>query len=80
MMSLQKIMLQVLWVLLMAAILLGVPRLAGLVADQFDYSAIDPDGAFAWISIHHIVQALIFLVLILAISKLGGIQFRFWLG
>jgi uncharacterized protein len=79
-MSLQKIMLQVLWVLLMAAILLGVPRLAGLVADQFDYSAIDPDGAFAWISIHHIVQALIFLVLILAISKLGGIQFGFGWG
>jgi uncharacterized protein len=76
-MNLQKILVQILWVLLMAAILLGVPRLAGMVADQFDYSTMDPDGAFAWISVHHIVQALIFLALMLAISKLGGVQFGF---
>jgi membrane protease YdiL (CAAX protease family) len=77
---LPKILLQILWVLLMAVILLGVPRLAGLAADQFDYSAVDPDAAFAWISVHHIVQALIFLALMLAINKLGGVQFGFGWG
>ncbi|MBW6467466.1 MAG: CPBP family intramembrane metalloprotease [Brevefilum sp.] len=79
-MNLAKVLLQILWVLLMAAVLLGVPRLAGLAADQFDYSAVDPDGAFAWISVHHIVQALIFLALMLAISKLGRVQFGFGWG
>ncbi|MBW6465864.1 MAG: CPBP family intramembrane metalloprotease [Brevefilum sp.] len=79
-MNFPKILLQILWALLMAAVLLGVPRLAGLAADQFDYSAVDPDGAFAWISVHHIVQALIFLALMLAISKLGGVQFGFGWG
>ena len=58
-------------------VLLAVPRLAGVVADQFDNSVVNPDGAFAWISVHHIVQALIFLALMLAISKLGGVQFDF---
>lgn len=79
-MNLPKIVLQILWVLLIALILLGVPRLAGLVADQFDYSAMDPDGAFAWISVHHIVQAVIFLLLMLIISKFSGIRFGFGWG
>jgi uncharacterized protein len=79
-MNLAKVLLQILWVLFLAAILLGVPRLAGMVADQFNFSAVDPDGAFAWISVHHIVQALIFLALMLVISKLGGVQFGFGWG
>jgi uncharacterized protein len=79
-MTLPKTLMQILYVLLMAALLLGVPRLAGLAADQFDYSAVDPDGAFAWISVHHIVQALIFLALMLTISKLGGVHFGFGWG
>ena len=79
-MSWQKILIQVLWVLLISVVLLGVPRLAGQVADLFDYSTLDPDGAFAWFSVRHIVQALIFLALMLAIRKLGGIQFGFGWG
>lgn len=79
-MSLQKILIQILWVLLIAAVLLGVPRLAGQVADQFDYSTVDPDGAFAWISVHHIVQTVIFLALMIIISKLSGIRFGFGWG
>jgi uncharacterized protein len=76
-MNLQKIFLQILWVLLMATLLLGVPRLAGHVADLFDYSSPDPDGAFAWISVHHIVQGVVFLALMLLISRLIGIPFGF---
>jgi uncharacterized protein len=76
-MQLSRLLKQVVWVLLLAVLLLGVPRLAGLFADQFDYSAIDPDGAFAWISVHHIAQTVVFLVLMLAISNLSNIRFGF---
>jgi uncharacterized protein len=47
------------------------------VADAFDYSQIDPDGAFAWISVHHIVQALIFLAIMVIITQRSGIRFGF---
>lgn len=79
-MNLPKVLLQILYVLLMAAVLLGVPRLAGQVADLFHYSMVDPDGAFAWVSVHHIVQALIFLALMLIITRITGIQFGFGWG
>ena len=75
-----KLLLQILWTLLFAVILLGVPRLAGQAANLFDYSAWYPDGACAWISVHHIVQALIFLVLMLVITKLSEITFGFGWG
>ena len=71
---------QVVWVLFIAALLLGVPRLGGLAADQFDYSAVDPDGAFAWISVHHIVQALIVLAIMVVISAVSAIRFGFGWG
>ena len=79
-MKTQKIILQILWALLLAVILLGVPRLAGLVADHFDYTTLDPDGAFAWLTVHHIVQALAFLPAMILITKLTGIQFGFGWG
>ena len=79
-MKVQKILKQVLWVLFLTVLLLGVPRLAGAFADLFDYSTIDPDGAFAWISVHHIVQAVIFLVIMLVISKVSAIRFGFGWG
>ncbi len=71
---------KIVWILFMAFILLGIPRLAGLFADQFNYAGIDPDGAFAWISIHHIVQALFFLVVMLMLAKLKNFKFGFTLG
>lgn len=67
-------------VLGLAVLLLGVPRLGGLVADQFDFSRIDPDGAYAWISVHHTVQALIFLLLIVAIGLIHKLDFGFGWG
>jgi membrane protease YdiL (CAAX protease family) len=76
-MSIPKFFKQVLWVLFLTVLLLGVPRLAGAFADLFDYTAIDPDGAFMWISVHHIAQAVIFLFLMLIISRVSAIQFGF---
>ncbi len=79
-MNLPKFFRQGLWVLLLTALLLGVPRLAGAFADLFDYAAVDPDGAFMWISIHHIAQAVIFLILMLVIGKVSDIRFGFGWG
>lgn len=75
-----KILKQVLWVLFLAFLLLSVPRLASFFASQFNYSVIDPDGTFAWISVHHIFQALVFLAIMIFIYKAKGIKFGFGLG
>lgn len=79
-MHIPKFIKQGLWVLFLTVLLLGVPRLAGVFADLFDYSAIDPDGAFMWISVHHIAQAVVFLILMLGISKVNAIRFGFGWG
>ncbi len=79
-MNLPKFFKQVLWVVCLTVLLLGVPRVAGSFADVFDYSGIDPDGAFMWISVHHIAQAVIFLILMLVISKMSAIRFGFGWG
>lgn len=51
------------------------PRLGGVVADRFSYDWLDPDGVFAWLFVHHIVQALIILVLMLVLMKRAGLDF-----
>jgi len=79
-MNIPKLLKQVLWVLFLTVLLLGVPRLAGAFADLFDYSTIDPDGAFAWLYVHHIAQTVIFLILMLVISKVSAIRFGFGWG
>ena len=68
------------WILFMAFVLLVIPRLAGLFADQFNYASIDPDGAFAWISIHHIVQGLLLLPVMLILARIKNYKFGFTLG
>jgi uncharacterized protein len=75
-----RIVRKTIWVLGIAALLLGVPRIAGLVADAFNYQTIDPDGAYAWISVHHIAQALIFLVIMAVIANRSSIRFGFGWG
>lgn len=75
-----RVIKNILWVLLLALLLLGVPRLSGLIADLFDYRGIDPDGAFAWISVHHIAQALIFILLIIVIRLIKPLKFGFGWG
>lgn len=67
-------------VLGVSVIVLGAPRFGGLVANQFDLTAVDPDGAFAWISLHHIVQALFVLAIMAPIARTGTIDFGFGWG
>lgn len=68
------------WIMFLALILLGVPKLSGAIADLFNFSAIDPDGSYAWISVHHIVQALIFIFVIYAIIIFEPLDFGFGRG
>lgn len=75
--SVSKGLKSILWVLLMALLLLGVPRLSGMIAALFNYDLIDPDGAYAWISVHHIAQALIFLLIMAVLSKVKSLDFGF---
>jgi uncharacterized protein len=72
-----KALLKGIWILLLTIVLLGVPRLAGLIADLFNYQAIDPDGSYAWLSMHHIVQALIFMIMIIIISRFKPLDLGF---
>lgn len=76
----KKTLQQSIWILLLTFVLLGVPRLAGAVADLFNYRAIDPDGSYAWISVHHIVQALIFVFIIYVINIFKPLDFGFGWG
>ena len=73
----QKAIKSIVWVLLLTLILLGVPRLSGMIASLFDYAAIDPDGAYAWISVHHIIQALIIIMMIIVIRMVKPLEFGF---
>ncbi len=66
-----------LWILFLAILLLGIPRLAGAFADLFSYQAVDPDGSYAWISVHHILQALIFIITIIATTRFKPLDFGF---
>ncbi len=72
-----RIINKMIWIAFLSLLLLGVPVLSGRIADLFSYRAVDPDGAFAWISVHHIVQALIFLAIMLMIKKLRAVDFGF---
>lgn len=75
-----KALQKILWVLFLTVLLLGVPRLSGVIADLFNYHAIDPDGSYAWISVHHIFQALIFIFMIFAINNYKPLDFGFGWG
>lgn len=50
-------------------------KLGGVIAGLFDYHSIDKDNAFLWITIHHLVQMIIALLLIAVIHKKSGIKF-----
>ena len=64
------------WVLFLTLILLSVPKIAGIFADSFDYSRIDPDGSYAWLTVHHLAQAAIFLVLMMGTRSWKPVDFR----
>jgi len=75
-----KALKSILWVLFLTLILLGVPRLSGMIASFFDYQAIDPDGAYAWISVRHIAQALIFIIIIVLLNMFKPLEYGFGWG
>ena len=64
------------WVLFLTLILLSVPKIAGIFADSFDYRHIDPDGSYAWLTVHHLAQAAIFLVLMMGTRSWKPVDFR----
>ena len=71
-----KILKSVFWVLFLPLILLGFPKLAGTIANAFDYGVIDPDGVFAWLFVHHIAQTVLFIALIMIIRLYRPINFH----
>lgn len=50
------------------------------IANLFSYKRIDPDGIYAGISVHHFLQMIIALAIIIILSKLLKIDFGFNLG
>ena len=50
-------------------------KLGGFIADLFQYAVIDKDGTFMSISVHHIIQMIVALVLILVISTKSDMEF-----
>ncbi|MBU1020827.1 MAG: hypothetical protein KJ847_06380, partial [Firmicutes bacterium] len=75
-----KYVLKFIFILLLAFVLLIAPKIGGWVADLFNYQAIDPDGAFMWISVHHIVQALIIMMLMFIFVRFTNVKFHLGLG
>lgn len=66
----KKIMWKVLSISLIAFMLLGLPLVAGAIADRIPNLEIDPDGSFWWISVHHVAQALLFVPFFFLAKKL----------
>ena len=55
-------------------------KVGNLIANCFDYKAIDEYGIFAYVSVHHIVQMLIALLAIIILNKKYKIDFGFSAG
>ena len=75
-----KSFLKILLMVLLTLIILSAPRIGGFVAGMFNYASIDPDGSFMWISVHHIVQALVIVPIMLILSSAFKIKFNLGLG
>lgn len=71
---------KIFFAILLVVILLGTPMIARSITNFFDFSNIDPDGAFLWITVRHTLQALIILALIGIIMKFSKIKFNLGLG
>ncbi len=55
-------------------------KAGGFIASLMSYNEFDPYNAYAWISVHHIVEMIIALAIIAVLSKLLKIDFGFGLG
>ena len=62
-------------VVLSVLVALLAPRVGGLVANQFSYDSVDPDGVFAWLYVHHLVQAGIVFILMLVLMRQTSLRF-----
>jgi uncharacterized protein len=71
---------KVIFILLLSIILLGAPRLARLIANLFETEALDPDRSFLWLSIRHLIQLIIVLLIMFVISKFKKIDFHLGFG
>ena len=54
----------------------AVDRIGWKIAFIFNYSAIDADGIFMPVSIHHIAMAFLTLIVILSLNKTKGLDFK----
>jgi len=75
-----KIFIKIIIGVLLALLLLVAPRIGGWFADLFNYYAIDPDGAYMWISIHHIVQTIVIIIVMIVFVKVTKVKFHLGLG
>lgn len=64
------------YTLLLAVLLLGVPKIAGKIASIFSYGTVDPDGVFAWIAVHHLAQGAMFLAIMAIANKIRPLDFK----
>lgn len=53
-----------------------VSKFGGLIADLFHYTLIDKDGIFMRVSVHHVVQMMISLLVIFIIGKIKKLNFH----
>lgn len=51
-------------------------KIGSLVANLFNYTVLDPDNLFMFLCVHHIVQAIIGLIVIVIIYRVKGISFN----
>ncbi|PKK93526.1 MAG: hypothetical protein CVV61_04260 [Tenericutes bacterium HGW-Tenericutes-6] len=75
-----KVFIKVFLGFILAFLLLTAPKIGGWVANLFDYQKIDPDGAFMWISIHHIVQTIVIIIIMFLLIKLTHVKFHLGFG
>lgn len=60
--------------------LLGIPIIAKLITNLFDFSGIDPDNAFLWLMVRHTLQALFILAIMFVFVKAMKFDFKLGLG
>ena len=76
----KKILLYGIMILLLLVFQEVLGKVGRIVADLLPYERFDPYKAFAWVSVHHITEALIALAVIMILSKLLKADFGFGLG
>lgn len=70
----------IIWALFLTILLLGIPRLAIIIVSPLDFQPIDPDGAYAWLSVRHIVISLLVIILMRSINTIKPMDYGFGWG